>query len=88
VAVGVDDILNDKPVLMRFGDNPLHIRTGVDYHGFAGPLASDKIAEIVHVSDVELSDDHSSTPLLKKPAVYCGSPLLRSAVLYIYYIYF
>ena len=64
VAVGVDDGLDDKSFFFRLRHDPFDIRTGVDHHGLAGLLATDQVAEVVHVTDLELPDDHQVFSLL------------------------
>lgn len=58
VGVGVDDGFYFEIIFTGLVNYPTNIVAGIDDQGLAGFFAADNVAEIVHISDFELLDDH------------------------------
>ena len=64
----VDDFNDFGSLLLADGLYPFNITSWVYDHGFAGSLASDYIAEIIHEPDFNLFDEHVYPPLFQNAA--------------------
>jgi hypothetical protein len=58
MTMGVDNGYNVKVRFFGLGNDPMGIRAGIDYQGLTRVVAAHNVAEIIHVSGCNLSDDH------------------------------